>query len=120
MLAATHYADERPTLPDLEAQRAALERALQRAARSAGLTEHAARSVAADACRLDDTGGDMGVKEMLAELSDRDRDRVRSLAAAIARIDAGRYGTCSTCGGAIARERLEVMPETPTCRTCAE
>lgn len=107
-------------MSNTEARRAALERALQRAARSAGLTESAARSVAADACRLDETGGDMGVKEQLAELSDRDRDRVRSLTAALRRLEAGSYGTCESCGGTIAAERLEVMPETARCRECAE
>lgn len=107
-------------MTNIEARRAALERALERAARSAGLTASAARSVAADACRLDETGGDMGVKELLAELNDRDRDRVRSLTAALRRLEAGNYGKCEACGGTIAAERLEVMPETTRCRECTE
>lgn len=98
--------------------RATLQRELERAARSGGLTRSAARSVAADACRLDASGGEWAVKELLAELSDRDRDRVRSLVAALRRLDAGTYGSCTACGAAIGAERLEVMPETTTCRAC--
>lgn len=38
---------------------------------------------------------------------------------AIARIDAGTYGTCASCGEAIASERLEVRPVARTCISCA-
>lgn len=103
-----------------EKRRAELRAALERAARSGGLTRSAARSVAADVCRLDETGGDQGVKEMLAELSDRDHDRVRRLVAALRRLDYGEYGRCDKCGGPIGDARLDVMPEVTTCRDCAE
>lgn len=46
----------------------------------------------------------------------------RSLAAidaARARLEAGTYGTCTGCGGAIAPERLEARPATPWCIDCA-
>lgn len=100
-------------------RRRALEKALERAARSAGLTEQDARSVAADACRLDGAGGEMAVKELLAQLSDRDRTRVAHLSRAIGRIDSGDYGQCEKCGDPIGEERLDVMPETEVCRECA-
>ena len=35
--------------------------------------------------------------------------------AALARVDAGTYGTCTVCGGTIPDERLEILPETPYC-----
>ena len=35
--------------------------------------------------------------------------------AALARIDAGTYGTCTVCGNTIPDERLEILPETPYC-----
>lgn len=107
-------------LSDAEASRTALERALERAVRSAGLTHEAARSVAADACRLDAAGGDMGVKELLAEMNDRDRDRVRSITAALRRLQSGRYGICEACGRPIEQPRLEIIPETTCCSQCAE
>lgn len=107
-------------MSDVELTRAALERALERAVRSAGLTHEAARSVAADACRLDAAGGDMGVKELLARMNDRDRDRVRSLTAALRRLQSGSYGTCDACDRPIAASRLEIIPETTRCSQCAE
>ena len=104
----------------MDRRREALEQALLRAARSGGLTRDAARSVAADVCRLDASGGDMGVKELLAQLSDRDQLRVRRIVTALRRIDAGAYGRCQRCDGAIDEARLDLMPETETCRACAE
>lgn len=101
-------------------RRESIERALVRAARSGGLTRDAARSVAADACRFDAGGGEMAVKEMLAHMSDRDQGRVKRLVAALRRLEAGEYGRCERCAGAIDDDRLDVMPETTTCRSCAE
>lgn len=39
--------------------------------------------------------------------------------AALARIDAGAFGTCTECGEDIAMKRLALDPTTPTCITCA-
>jgi|GEM_PF-1690531 len=104
---------------DRKDARAALERELRKAARSAGLTHDAARSVAADVCRLDGGGGEMAVKELLATLNDRDRERMRHLTAALRRLEAGEYGTCEACGGSISDARLDIMPEAMTCVQCA-
>ena len=104
----------------MDEKRARLERALLRAARSGGLTRDAARSLAADTCRYDGGGGEMHVKELLAELSDRDRARVRRVVAALRRLDADEYGTCERCGGTIDDARIELVPEITTCRGCAE
>lgn len=38
---------------------------------------------------------------------------------ALARIDAGRYGTCESCGKAIPVERLEALPYATLCVDCA-
>lgn len=104
----------------MDPRREALENALLRAARSGGLTRDAARSVAADACRLDSGGGEMAVKEMLGRLGTRDQDRVRRIVAALRRLDAGTYGTCEGCGEPIDASRLDLMPETTRCRSCAD
>lgn len=38
---------------------------------------------------------------------------------ALARLDLGNYGICTSCGNAIARERLEAMPVAIQCIDCA-
>ncbi len=38
---------------------------------------------------------------------------------ALARLEAGEYGFCTTCGRAIDKRRLEVMPAARECITCA-
>lgn len=42
------------------------------------------------------------------------------LDAALARIDAGTWGRCERCGGAIGRDRLRALPETRVCLPCAK
>jgi len=42
------------------------------------------------------------------------------LEAALARIDAGTWGRCERCGGAIGRDRLRALPETRVCLPCAK
>jgi len=39
--------------------------------------------------------------------------------AALARLDDGSYGRCSSCGSAIDEERLVEMPATSRCASCA-
>jgi DnaK suppressor protein len=46
------------------------------------------------------------------------RGSLRDIDAALRRLDDGSYGTCTTCGRAIAPERLEAMPTTTQCVTC--
>ena len=43
----------------------------------------------------------------------------REISEALARLDQGTYGTCSSCGGAIAKGRLEARPSTQHCISCA-
>jgi DnaK suppressor protein len=38
---------------------------------------------------------------------------------ALAKLDAGEYGRCESCGGAISDARLEAMPTARTCVACA-
>ncbi len=44
---------------------------------------------------------------------------LRQIDAALSRIESGDYGTCVKCGAEIEDERLDVLPATPFCRTCA-
>lgn len=44
---------------------------------------------------------------------------VRDIEAALARMDAGRYGTCETCRDDVPLERLEILPMAALCMPCA-
>ena len=57
--------------------------------------------------------------EVLDALDADGRSRVQQLRAALARIDAGSYGTCVRCQRPIAPVRLEALPEITTCIACA-
>ncbi len=52
-------------------------------------------------------------------LRERERAQLRDVDAALAAIDAGTYGTCKSCGKAIARGRLEAIPWAQLCIDCA-
>jgi RNA polymerase-binding transcription factor DksA len=57
--------------------------------------------------------------EVLEDLGAAGAQEIRMIDAALKRIDAGTYGTCVNCGDPISEERLDVLPATPICRTCA-
>ncbi len=57
--------------------------------------------------------------EILEGLDDSSRKEIALLQAALARIDAGTYGRCITCGEDIAPQRLEALPYATTCIKCA-
>ncbi len=51
-------------------------------------------------------------------LRDRDQQHLAAIDDAIARLDAGTYGTCTSCGKPIAPERLEALPSAALCIDC--
>ena len=55
---------------------------------------------------------------MAKGLREREVVRLALIQEALARIDAGTYGTCETCGKEIVFERLLIMPESKTCAAC--
>lgn len=57
--------------------------------------------------------------EVLTAMGDDGRQELRMIQAALARVRAGEYGYCVTCGGRISDERLDLLPATPFCRSCA-
>lgn len=57
--------------------------------------------------------------EVLEDLGVSAQHEMRMIDAALGRIEAGDYGYCVTCGKEISAERLDVVPATPFCRTCA-
>ena len=58
-------------------------------------------------------------RQQVVALLDQARRRLADVDAALARRDAGDYGTCETCGRPIAAERLAARPAARTCIDCA-
>ncbi len=67
--------------------------------------------------------GDMGTEEYLYDLNAtllaNEQYLVSESRAALDRIDKGTYGRCESCGKSIAKARLEAIPFTRYCVTCA-
>lgn len=57
--------------------------------------------------------------EVLEDLGAAGLQEIRMIEAALDRIKQGTYGSCVVCGEEIAPERLDILPQTPTCRDCA-
>lgn len=51
-------------------------------------------------------------------LRDHNQQQIEAVNAALARIDAGTYGVCVTCGQPIAAARLEALPAAAHCIDC--
>jgi DnaK suppressor protein len=58
-------------------------------------------------------------RAQLASLVDSARARIADVERALARLDAGGYGTCERCGGQIGAERLAALPTATACIACA-
>jgi DnaK suppressor protein len=65
-----------------------------------------------------DTATETVDREIDYTLEEHDERLLESIDAALARIDAGTYGTCVNCGRVIAPERLEAMPWATLCIDC--
>jgi RNA polymerase-binding protein DksA len=57
--------------------------------------------------------------EVLGALDDAGRRELSAIRAALARMEAGTYGTCAACGEAIAPDRLRALPTALRCVDCA-
>ena len=57
--------------------------------------------------------------EVLEALGQAELNELIRIDAALARIEAGTYGTCLSCGEAISDARLALLPDAPLCKTCA-
>jgi len=57
--------------------------------------------------------------EVLETLGTSGQLEIRQIEAALERMDAGEYGICAKCGDDISPDRLDILPYTPLCHTCA-
>jgi RNA polymerase-binding transcription factor DksA len=68
----------------------------------------------------DDGGIEAEMDETLEGLGHAGTQEVQAIHAALKRIQSGTYGECMRCAGDISEERLDVLPHTPLCRSCAQ
>ena len=58
--------------------------------------------------------------EVLEALGNSSQDELRQIHLALQRIEAGRYENCEECDQLIPEKRLQLLPHTSYCTTCAE
>lgn len=58
--------------------------------------------------------------EVQIELGVSGETELKAIEAALHRIENGIYGTCLHCGTSIDEKRLQLIPWTPFCRSCAQ
>ncbi len=57
--------------------------------------------------------------EVMERLGTAEMAELRQIDGALARLDAGTFGICVQCADQISDARLQTLPHTPLCRTCA-
>jgi DnaK suppressor protein len=55
----------------------------------------------------------------LSQLGEVEQREIAQIDAALARLDAGRYGVCADCGDEIEERRLQALPFALACTDCA-
>lgn len=58
--------------------------------------------------------------EVLEQMGSSGKAEIAKIKAALDRMEEGEFGYCVSCGDEIPSERLDLVPYTPFCRTCAE
>jgi DnaK suppressor protein len=59
-------------------------------------------------------------KEFIFSLTDAERDQLQLIEEALARLDEGVFGVCSSCNSEIKASRLEAVPWAKYCLNCQE
>jgi DnaK suppressor protein len=60
------------------------------------------------------------LQDMTREALERERQLLREVEAALARMETGEYGICESCGEEISPRRLQALPWARYCLRCAE
>jgi RNA polymerase-binding transcription factor DksA len=58
--------------------------------------------------------------EVLEGMGVSGKAEIAKIKAALVRMDENEFGFCVSCGDEISEERLDVVPYTPFCRSCAD
>lgn len=67
----------------------------------------------------DDLAAEREGDEVLEGIGVSGQQEMRQIEATLQRIRDGEYGACTKCGAEIASERLDLLPATPFCQSCA-
>ena len=67
-----------------------------------------------------DMASNMEGREMMFQLTSRDRNELKMIQEAIYRIDHGTYGICDNCSKRISSKRLQILPLSSLCIECKE
>lgn len=67
----------------------------------------------------DDRAVERNNDEVLDSLGHQGETELRAIDAALKRVADGSFGRCTRCGEEISRKRLDAVPYTPFCETCA-
>lgn len=57
--------------------------------------------------------------EVLSTVGSTAKNEIHEIRLALSRIESGHYGTCTSCGGKIPKDRLAALPYVSTCIKCA-
>lgn len=68
---------------------------------------------------VEDHATEVEADEVLEGIGNAGVAEIRMINAALDRIEGGTYGECARCGEDISEARLDVLPYTPICKTCA-
>lgn len=85
--------------------------------RVATIHAHARNPLEADSS---EQAAQLGNVAVVSALEAEASEEIAAIDAALARLDAGTYGTCVSCGDAIGSKRLEARPASAECLDCAE
>ena len=67
-----------------------------------------------------DMASDLEGREMMFQLTSRDRSELKRIQDAIYKIDHGIYGICESCSKKISTKRLKILPLSTLCIQCKE
>ncbi len=68
---------------------------------------------------IEDHATEVEADEVLEGIGRAGENEMRMITAALERIADGSYGVCGRCGEDISKERLDALPYTPVCKSCA-
>ncbi len=69
---------------------------------------------------LGDMGTEVFMQDMQNSLTTHERGRLYQVNKALDKIESGNYGICEICKKSIDEERLDLIPETDLCSSCAK